>query len=85
MEQFDYAKYIKNNRLFKENYGDDTYNIGMKQYTTSKPKLSQNETEKIKGADGAACWKGYRYAGTKDGKVYGMWRNDGYATAISRP
>ena len=24
--------------------------------------------EKIKGIDGKACWKGYRYAGTKDGK-----------------
>tara|TARA_B000000557_G_scaffold179746_1_gene146659 strand:+ start:178 stop:660 length:483 start_codon:yes stop_codon:yes gene_type:complete len=24
--------------------------------------------EKIKGADGKACWKGYRYNGTKDGK-----------------
>ena len=24
--------------------------------------------EKIKGADGKACWKGYRYAGTEDGK-----------------
>ena len=35
---------------------------------TSKPKLSQNETEKKKGIDGAACWKGYRYGGTKDGK-----------------
>jgi hypothetical protein len=23
---------------------------------------------KIKGADGKACWKGYRYAGTKNGK-----------------
>jgi hypothetical protein len=23
---------------------------------------------KIKGADGKACWKGYRYAGTKKGK-----------------
>ena len=23
---------------------------------------------KIKGADGKACWDGYRYAGTKDGK-----------------
>lgn len=27
----------------------------------------QNE-DKIKGADGAACWKGYRYAGTENGK-----------------
>ena len=25
-------------------------------------------TEKIKGADGKACWGGYRYAGTEDGK-----------------
>tara|TARA_R110000868_G_C10518152_1_gene732799 strand:- start:456 stop:608 length:153 start_codon:yes stop_codon:yes gene_type:complete len=25
-------------------------------------------SEKVKGADGKACWKGYRYAGTKDGK-----------------
>ncbi len=46
----------------------DTYNIGMKQYTTSKPKLSQNETNKNKGIDGTPCWKGYRYAGTENGK-----------------
>ncbi len=25
-------------------------------------------SEKAKGSDGKACWKGYRYAGTKDGK-----------------
>lgn len=24
--------------------------------------------DKIKGADGKACWKGYRYAGTEGGK-----------------
>ena len=24
--------------------------------------------EKVKGVDGKACWKGYRYAGTKNGK-----------------
>ena len=30
-------------------------------------KGSRNE-EKKKGADGKACWKGYRYAGTEDGK-----------------
>lgn len=27
-----------------------------------------NEDSKIKGADGKACWDGYRYNGTKDGK-----------------
>jgi hypothetical protein len=26
------------------------------------------KTTKKKGADGKACWKGYRYAGTKKGK-----------------
>ena len=25
-------------------------------------------SEKVKGSDGKACWKGYRYAGTKDVK-----------------
>lgn len=36
----------------------------MRKYA-SKPK---NKKGKIKGADGKACWKGYRYAGTKNGK-----------------
>ena len=45
----------------------DTYNIGMKKYTVQKPKLSQNE-EKKKGIDGKPCWRGYRYAGTENGK-----------------
>lgn len=45
----------------------DTYNIGMKKYKVEKPKLSQNE-EKKKGIDGKPCWKGYRYAGTENGK-----------------
>ena len=28
----------------------------------------KRKTTKKKGADGKACWKGYRYAGTKNGK-----------------
>ena len=31
-------------------------------------KLKDILGEKVKGADGKACWKGYRYAGTEDGK-----------------
>ena len=31
-------------------------------------KLKDIYEGKIKGADGKACWKGYRYAGTKNGK-----------------
>ena len=30
--------------------------------------LSTVQEEKKKGADGKACWKGYKYAGTKNGK-----------------
>ena len=29
---------------------------------------AQESTNKKKGADGKACWKGYRYNGTKNGK-----------------
>jgi hypothetical protein len=32
------------------------------------PKESQNEQGKEQGADGKACWDGYRFAGTEDGK-----------------
>ncbi len=30
--------------------------------------MAKNIREKIKGADGKACWDGYRYAGTENGK-----------------
>ncbi len=30
--------------------------------------MAKNIKEKIKGADGKACWDGYRYAGTENGK-----------------
>lgn len=33
---------------------------------------------KIKGADGKACWKGYRYAGTEDGKDKCVKANESY-------
>ena len=39
--------------------------------TTYEVVMEDGETviiEKIKGADGKACWKGYRYAGTENGK-----------------
>jgi len=39
--------------------------------TTYEVVMEDGETviiEKIKGADGKACWKGYKYAGTKNGK-----------------
>lgn len=36
--------------------------------TKDLSKGKEVEEEKIKGADGKACWKGYRYAGTEDGK-----------------
>ena len=33
-----------------------------------QPEIHDKVEEKIKGADGKACWDDYRYNGTKDGK-----------------
>lgn len=33
-----------------------------------KTKEEAENSGKKKGADGKACWEGYRYAGTKNGK-----------------
>jgi len=33
-----------------------------------KDLLEYTSEGKVKGADGKACWKGYRYAGTEKGK-----------------
>lgn len=30
--------------------------------------MAKNKKGKEQGADGKACWEGYRYAGTKNGK-----------------
>ena len=35
--------------------------------TIEKSIMADIKEDKIKGADGKACWKGYRYAGTEDG------------------
>jgi len=39
-----------------------------KLYKTREEAESNTTSMKKKGADGKACWEGYRYAGTKDGK-----------------
>jgi len=44
----------------------DNFNIHSWQLKTAINEL--DETEKIKGKDGKGCWKGYRYAGTENGK-----------------
>lgn len=46
--------------------------VGTWDYLLSQKELGTDpkikESNKIKGADGKACWKNYRYAGTKNGK-----------------
>lgn len=37
-------------------------------YQFIKNNRDRLQEDKIKGADGKACWKGYRYAGTRNGK-----------------
>lgn len=44
----------------------DNFNIHSWQLKQAITELE--ETEKIKGKDGKGCWKGYRYAGTENGK-----------------
>jgi len=39
-----------------------------KLYKTKEEAESSGTSMKKKGADGKACWEGYRYAGTKGGK-----------------
>ena len=49
----------------------DKYRMGVPGVTIAATELTEDELvyeDKIKGADGKACWDGYRYAGTEDGK-----------------
>ena len=52
----------------------DTYGKAVKMYPLAKAALGFKDSknpkmeDKVKGADGKACWDGYRYAGTKNGK-----------------
>jgi hypothetical protein len=39
-----------------------------KLYKTKEEAENSETSMKKKGSDGKACWEGYRYAGTKDGK-----------------
>jgi hypothetical protein len=56
--------------------GSDKHKLGPAAHAKGKQKgpvkkgqfVGGMEEEKKKGADGKACWKGYRYAGTKNGK-----------------
>ena len=61
----------------KDIVGKSTKHTGQEEWISAKGKWKVEEPvneelskllEKIKGIDGKACWKGYRYAGTKDGK-----------------
>ena len=58
-------------RAYKHYTEDQLYKLYNKLGKLIKPFSVKDATlvfEKIKGADGKACWKGYRYAGTEDGK-----------------
>lgn len=44
------------------------YKATLESKLKKKLTASITETEKKKGKDGKACWKGYRYAGTENGK-----------------
>ncbi len=67
---------IKLNNIIKEvdyqsrlsrGHKPDYYQLGTSKFIPFDEKDKDIE-EKVKGVDGKACWKGYRYAGTEDGK-----------------
>ena len=37
-------------------------------YPGTSPMIKKNAAGKEQGADGKACWEGYKYAGTENGK-----------------
>lgn len=47
-------------------------------------KMNAVDEAKIKGADGKACWKGYKYAGTKNGKDKCVPIGEAYETEMSK-
>ena len=46
-------------------------------------KMNAVDEAKIKGADGKACWKGYKYAGTKNGKDKCVPIGESYETEMT--
>ena len=67
-----YNRMVKN---YGDEYGSKWKEKNLKDINSKLMKKSQlreivkrSLTEKKKGKDGKACWKGYRYAGTKNGK-----------------
>lgn len=53
---------LYNNRADAEKQAAAIHSSGYREKSDNKP------STKKKGADGAACWEGYRYAGTINGK-----------------
>ena len=56
--------------LKEKGYGHSKSSFKMKgfSYPGQSPMYKKNKEGKEQGADGKACWDGYRYAGTENGK-----------------
>jgi hypothetical protein len=72
-----YGQGVAEGMLPKSSFaGSDKHKLGPAAHAKGKQKgpvkkgqfVGGMEEEKKKGADGKACWKGYRYAGTENGK-----------------
>jgi hypothetical protein len=59
------AKKIKSMLKYKKSSG---FKMKGYSYPGQSPIMKKNAAGKEQGIDGKACWKGYRYAGTEDGK-----------------
>ena len=54
--------------LEKDGWGHGPFKMKGFSYPDESPMMKKNKEGKEQGADGRACWDGYRYAGTENGK-----------------
>lgn len=59
---------VENKQEVTANYNSSLMQSAVDQIATGKLFEGKNKEGKEQGADGKACWKGYRYAGTENGK-----------------
>lgn len=59
---------VENRSTVEEQYSSSLMDATVAKISSGKLFEAKNEEGKEQGADGKACWKGYKYAGTENGK-----------------
>jgi hypothetical protein len=59
---------VENKKSVEEQYSSSLMDATVAKISSGKLFEAKNKEGKEQGADGKACWKGYKYAGTENGK-----------------